>query len=222
MAELRVNPSSANPLQVLVVDDHELVRRGVRQLLESSLQVTLFEAADVDQALAELNKRSFDLVLLDLALGERFALTSLPRLREAARKARIIVLTSMAEQLYAEQALRAGADGFVMKSEIGATLLAAIRTVLAGHVYLSPLQLSESMRKLAGRSSTPERPALSAREIEVLRLVADGRSTREIADQLNRSVKTIETHKQNLKTKLGAETPAQLIRQGLAWFGAPL
>ena len=214
-------PSAA--LRILLVDDHPLVRLGVRHLLEQpgavSQPLQLQEADTLETAQQALAQGAFDLVLLDLALGDHFALRALPQLRESAGQARFIVLTSMSEALYAEQALRAGADGFLMKSELGDALLDAVRTVLGGNVYLSQRQRDVSLRRLAGRSGEADRPVLSARELEVLRLVAAGRSTKEIAEQLNRSVKTIETHKQNLKAKLGAETPAQLIRQGLAWFG---
>ena len=217
---------AAEPLQVLLVDDHALLRLGVRHLLEApgGLQPLphIRECATLDEAMRLLGAQRFDLMLLDLGLGDDFSLRSLPRLRDLAPAMRIVVLTSMPEHLYAEQALRAGADGYLMKSEVGATLLAAVRTVMAGDVYLSERQRGDSLRRLTGRASAPERPVLSARELEVLRLVAAGRSTKEIADQLNRSVKTIETHKQNLKTKLGADSPAQLMRQGLAWFGEPL
>ena len=206
-----------------MVDDHPLVRLGVRHLLEQpgavSQPLALQEVDTLDAALQALAQGVFDLVLLDLALGDHFALRALPQLRQRAGQARFIVLTSMSEALYAEQALRAGADGFLMKSELGGALLDAVRTVMSGHVYLSPRQREASLSRLTGRASEPARPVLSARELEVLRLVAAGRSTKEIAEQLNRSVKTIETHKQNLKNKLGAETPAQLMRQGLAWFG---
>jgi DNA-binding NarL/FixJ family response regulator len=212
-------------LRVLLVEDHELVRLGVMALLQRGLgrpagapAPEFVECANLPSALQALRGGRFDLVLLDLGLGEQFALGTLPRLREAAGAARIVVLTSMPEALYAEKTLRAGADGFVMKSEIGATLLDAVAVVLRGEVYLSPRQQRDSLRRLSGRAAAAGRPELSARELEVLRLVAAGRSTREIADTLNRSVKTIETHKQNLKLKLGADTPAQLMRQGLAWF----
>ncbi len=213
-------PATPDPLHVLIVDDHEVVRLGVRQLLQRlGRPLELTDAADLDAARRALAGGRFDLVLLDLALGEDFALQALPRLREAAAGARIIVLTSLAEQLYAERALQAGADGFVMKTELAATLVDAVQAVLAGEVYLSPSQRSLTLRRMAGHAGEPARPQLSPRELEVLRLVADGCSTREIAERLNRSVKTIETHKQTLKTKLGADTQAQLIRQGIAWFG---
>ena len=215
--------SPSATLRILLVDDHPLVRLGVRHLLEQpdavSQPLELHEADTLEAAQLALAQCPFDLVLLDLALGDQFALRALPQLRERAGRARFIVLTSMSEALYAEQALRAGADGFLMKSELGGALLDAVRTVMGGNVYLSQRQREASLRRLAGRSSEADRPVLSARELDVLRLVAVGRSTKEIAEQLNRSVKTIETHKQNLKTKLGAETPAQLMRQRLAWFG---
>jgi DNA-binding NarL/FixJ family response regulator len=120
--------------------------------------------------------------------------------------------------MFAERTLRAGADGFVMKSALGQTLLQAVDTVLAGGVYLSPAVSGTLLRRAAGRAG-PEAgaPELSAREIEVLRLVASGKGTREIAELLNRSVKTVETHKQALKTKLGAESPTMLVRLCMSW-----
>ena len=210
-----------HPPHLLVVDDHAIVRMGVRQLLGFS--VVLHEAASIEQALPLLATQPVQLVLLDLNLGDQLALGSIPRLREARPGIKLIVLTSMPEALYAERALRAGADGYVMKSELGPTLQSAIQQVLAGEIYFSAAQRSQLLRKLGGAGGTApaanSRPELSPRELDVLRLVAAGKSTREIAEQLNRSVKTIETHKQTLKTKLGAQTPAMLVRMALSWFG---
>jgi DNA-binding NarL/FixJ family response regulator len=207
-----------SPLKVLVVDDHDLVRLGIRQLLGSRAEVT--DVGSLQDARVQLASQRFDLLLLDLGLGNDFSLTALPDWRASWPDLRIVVLTSMPEDLYAERALRAGADGFVMKSALGQTLLQAIDAVMAGQVYLSSGLGNKLLRRMAGRSDTSGlRPELSPREIEVLRLVGQGKSTREIADALNRSVKTIETHKQALKTKLGADTPAALVRLALAWSG---
>lgn len=211
-------PPNDTPLRVLVVDDHDVVRLGVRHLLGG--RGTVREAGDVASALALLAQQRAELLLLDLSLGEDFGLTALPRLKAASPGMRVIVLTSLAEDLYAERALKAGADGFVSKSALGATLLEAVETVLAGRVYVSPAMGDILLRRL--RAGPEARPDLSPREIEVLRLVAAGRTTREIAETLNRSVKTVETHKQALKTKLGAESPAQLVRLAVHWFGEPL
>jgi two-component system, NarL family, response regulator FusR len=206
------------PLNVLVVDDHAIIRLGVRQLLAEQAQVT--DAESVAQARSLLTQRQFDLMLLDLGLGDDFGLTALPLLRQLAPNMKIIVLTSMDEGLYAERALRAGADGFVMKSEIAGALQGAIQTVMTGQVHVSSALASTMLRRMTTNAdAVTGRAELSPREIEVLRLVATGKSTREIADALNRSVKTIETHKQALKTKLGADSPARLVRMALTWFG---
>lgn len=208
--------STDGPLRVLVVDDHEIVRLGVRSLL-AARGAQVRDAADLRTALARLKEAPCDLLLLDLALGDDFGLTALPRLREAGPGMRVIVLSSMAEDLYAERALKAGADGFVSKAALGETLLEAVDTVMAGRVFVSAEMRDALLRRVGGPRAA--RPELSPRELEVLRLVAAGRSTREIAELLNRSVKTIETHKQALKTKLGADTPAQLMRMALQWTG---
>ena len=208
------------PLRVLVVDDHDIVRLGVRHVLSAQpRECVVSDVMSTRDALALLARQSVDLMLLDLSLSDEFALTALPRLRQACPTMKIVVLTSLPEGLYAERCLRAGADGFVMKSALGQTLMQAVQTVLAGQIYVSPEQNSILLRRAAGRSTADGKPELSPREIEVLHLVAAGRSTREIADTLNRSVKTIETHKQALRSKLDAQTPAMLMRKALDWFG---
>lgn len=210
------------PLAVLLVDDHDVVRLGVRQVLEGlGRPCQVRDASSVREALAALAAGPVDLVLLDLSLGDELALGSLPRLRDAAPGARVLVLSSMPEDLYAERCLRAGADGFVSKGALASTLLDAVVAVLGGRLWVSPERRDVLLRRAAGRGA-PEpagRADLSTRELEVLRLVAAGRSTREIADQLNRSVKTIETHKQALKLKLDADSPAMLVRKAIAYLG---
>lgn len=210
-------PLAAPTLQALVVDDHDIVRLGVRHLLAERMQIT--EAASLHEAQEHLARAAFDLLLLDLGLGEDFSLAALPQLRQAAPAMKIIVLTSMDEALYGERTLRAGADGFVMKSALSQSLLAAVDCVLTGGVYVSPQLGATLLRRVAGRDAATPHAELSTREIEVLRLVAAGLGTREIAEALNRSVKTIESHKQSLKSKLGAGTPAQLLRLALQWCG---
>jgi DNA-binding NarL/FixJ family response regulator len=210
------------PLNVLIVDDHDIVRLGVRQILERLPRpCRVREAASVREALAGLAGDPPELLLLDLGLGDELALAALPRFRDAAPQARILVLTSMPEDLYAERCLRAGADGFVAKSALSGTLFDAVQAVLAGQIWVSPERREMLLRRATGRgaAAATDRPELSTRELEVLRLVAAGRSTREIADQLNRSVKTIETHKQSLKLKLDAESPAMLVRKAIAFLG---
>lgn len=202
--------------RLLVVDDHEVVRLGMRPLLAELGEVD--EAGDLATARACLAARPYALVLLDLGLGVDFGLSAVAELKRDWPDTRVLVLTSMDEQLYAERVLRAGGDGYVMKSSPAAMLREAVRQVLGGQVWLSPAMNSALLRRLQPAAAAPtERPQLSPRELEVLRLVAAGLGTREIADALNRSVKTIETHKQTLKTKLGADSPAMLLRLAIAW-----
>lgn len=209
------------PLRVLIVDDHDIVRLGVRQVLQRLPRACQFrDASSVRDALDALGREGADLLMLDLGLGDDFALAALPRLRDASAGMRILVLTSMPEDLYAERCLRAGADGFVTKSALSSTLVDAVQTVLAGQIWISPERRDALLRRATGRAGGPSsRPELSSRELEVLRLVAAGRSTRDIATQLNRSVKTIETHKQSIKSKLEADSPAMLVRKAIAYLG---
>ena len=205
--------------RIVLVDDHALLRIGLRHLLaaEPDLEVVA-DVGTLREAREALVAHQPDLLLLDLGLGDDFSLSAMPRLREDSPRTRILVLSSHAEQLYAERVLRAGAQGYVMKSAPSSELLGAVRQVLAGKIALSPERQEAMLQRATGRGGDAARPDLSARELEVLRHVAAGRSTAEIAQILNRSVKTVESHKQSLKTKLGAETPAQLIRIAMTHF----
>ena len=139
-------PPTNPPLRVLVVDDHDVVRLGVRHLLGA--RATVREASGVAGALALLAQAPADLLLLDLSLGEDFGLTALPRLKAACPGMRVLVLSSLAEDLYAERALKAGAEGYVSKSALAGTLLAAVDQVLAGRVYVSPAVGEALLRRL--------------------------------------------------------------------------
>lgn len=205
--------------RVVLVDDHALVRVGLRHLLASEPDLAVVaDVGTIREARAALVAHKPDLLVLDLGLGDDFALGELPRLREDSPQTRILVLSSHAEQLYAERVLRAGAQGYVMKSAPATELLNAVRQVLAGRIALSSAQQEVVLQRAAGLGGKSTRPELSTREFEVLRHVAAGRSTAEIAQLLHRSVKTIESHKQALKTKLGAATPAELMRMAIAQF----
>lgn len=205
--------------RILLVDDHALMRQGVRHLLEaeSDLEV-IADVGSLREAREALVAHQPDLLVLDLGLGNDFSLGSLPRLREDSPQTRILVLSSHAEQLYAERALRAGAQAYVMKSAPSDEFLKAVRRVLAGQIAVSAKQQEAILQRAVGRGGETSGPELSPRELEVLRHVAAGRSTAEIAQILHRSVKTIETHKQSLKAKLGTESPAHLMRVAIAHF----
>jgi DNA-binding NarL/FixJ family response regulator len=204
---------------VLLVDDHPVVRDGLAQriALEPDLDVCA-TSATVTEALEALKRHRPDLAIVDLTLPDGHGLELLKEIRALYPKVRLLVFSMHDEIIYGERTLLAGAQGYVMKDAPPETLLAAIRSVLAGKIAVSP-DLSERMLRSAARSRTPKPPMerLSDRELEVFELIGRGVSTKEIADRLHRSVKTIETHRQRLKTKLQIKGHAELIAQAARW-----
>lgn len=205
---------------VVLVDDHALVRMGLRQVFDAQADFEVVgEVASLREAREHIARLEPDLLVLDLGLEGEFALGALPRLcQEAPPNLHILVLSSHSEDMYAERALRAGASAYLMKTGSTEELLAAARSVLDGHTVVSAALQTRLLARLASSDGGLAEPTLSARELEVLRFIASGRSTGEIAELLHRSVKTVESHKQALKTKLGAQTPAQLMRFAMARF----
>lgn len=204
---------------VLLVDDHPVVRDGLAQriALEPDLEVCA-ASANVTQALEALKKHRPDLVIVDLMLPDGHGLELIKEIRSLYPKVRMLIFSMHDEVIYGERALLAGAQGYVMKDEPPERLLAAIRTVLGGKIAVSP-SLSERMLRSASKSRAPKPPMerLSDRELEVFELIGRGVATKEIADRLHRSVKTIETHRQRLKTKLQIKGHAELIAQAARW-----
>lgn len=205
---------------VVLVDDHPVVRDGLSYLLGEQPDFrVLGEAADADEALRVIRETGPDLLVLDLSLEGQDAMPLIQRLRAERPALRILVLSMHDEELYAERLLALGIKGYVMKQEEPAEFLRALRKVAAGETYLSA-RLSE---RLAGRDARGARGApmqaahLTQREKEVLRLVAEGRATREIAAQLGMSVKTVDSHRRNIREKLGLATSRDLVRYAVLW-----
>lgn len=210
----------ADPVRVLIVDDHQVVRRGLRTFLEVQEDIEVVgEAADGDEGVARAEELRPDIVLMDVKMPGTDGIEALRRLRELSNPARVLVVTSFTEQRTVVPALRAGAAGYVYKDVDPDALAGAIRSVHAGHVLLQPelagALLSDGTGGGAGRGS-----ALTDREREVLGLIADGRSNREIARGLVLSEKTVKTHVSNIlmKLDLADRTQAALwaVRHGLA------
>ncbi|MCP5268327.1 MAG: response regulator transcription factor [Zoogloeaceae bacterium] len=202
--------SDSTPIRVLLVDDHQLVRDGLHSRLGETDGIEVVgEAATGAEALrlaAELNP---DLVLLDIGLPDINGLEVAEKLGEVAPHARALMLSMYDNREYVISALRAGASGYVLKDATSKEIIAAIRAVAAGGSYCS----SSLTSALASGGSEPLQ--LTEREREVLILVAQGNSNKRIAQQLDVSVRTVETHRLNLRRKLGIETPAGLIRYAL-------
>ena len=201
---------------ILIVDDHPLVRKGIRSLLEHEPDfVVAGEAGSRGEVLEFLRRQMPDLILLDISLQGSDGIEVTKAIRCEFDDVLILVVSMHDETLYAERALRAGANGYIMKQEVAENVIKAIRQVLSGKIYVSDNMRQKVLRDLtqpnADVKSTPmER--LSDRELEVFRLIGEGRGTREIAESLHLSIKTIETYRSHIKEKMGLTTATQLVR----------
>jgi DNA-binding NarL/FixJ family response regulator len=212
-----VSAPSPSAIRVVLVDDHALVRAGMRSLLGSMQQVEVVgEASSGEEALALARTTLPDIVLMDIAMKGLTGLEAASRMREASPRSRVIILSMHAGEEYVLQALRAGAVGYLLKDAATGELELALRSVMRGESWFSPAvsrQVVEGYVQRVGGESGAD--VLTARQREVLRLVAGGKSTKEIAYDLNLSVKTVETHRAQIMERLGIRDVAGLVRYAL-------
>jgi DNA-binding NarL/FixJ family response regulator len=199
---------------ILIADDHEVVRRGIRALLDARPEWRICgEAATGLEAVEKARKLRPDLVLLDLSMPEMNGLEAIPRIREACPGAKILVLTMHDSGEMASRVLAAGASGLVMKSDAVRDLVRAVQSVERGQPFLSPAVTKLIVGHLARSSVAGTSPRdISPRELEVLRLLALGRSNKEVATALDLSVKTVDAHRSNIMRKLNFRTYSDLIQ----------
>jgi len=206
-------------VSLVIADDHPVVRKGLRALLEAEPDFKIAgEAADGLEALRLVEKEDPDILVVDLMMPGLGGLEVVRKVRHRSSRTRIIVLSMHANEAYVLEALKNGAAGYVLKEESHAALVSAVRAVSAGRRYLSP-PLSEKMIEtfLSKNEPTVGDPyeSLTDREREVLHLAAEGRTSAEIADRLFISPRTVETHRAHLMQKLGLKTQTDLIRFAL-------
>ncbi|MCX0243103.1 response regulator [Streptomyces sp. NPDC008163] len=208
-------------IRVLLVDDHQVVRRGLRTFLEIQDDIEVVgEAADGAEGVARTEELRPDVVLMDIKMPGTDGIEALRRLRELENPAKVLIVTSFTEQRTVVPALRAGASGYVYKDVDPDALAGAIRSVHAGHVLLQPEVAGALLAQDEPGTGTGRGSTLTEREREVLGLIADGRSNREIARALVLSEKTVKTHVSNIlmKLDLADRTQAALwaVRHGAA------
>jgi len=197
-------------MKILMVEDHGVVREGIRRLLTTHFDMTFFEAADVETAFEVYSRERPNLVLLDLNLEGASGLELLRRLQAADDDPRILIFSMHAEPAYAARALKAGARGYVSKSAPVEELITAVREVAGGGMYVDK-ELAAAMAVSQASGDDPLR-GLSVREMEILRLLGQGKSMTMIADALGIAYKTVANNCSMMKTKLGVERTADLIR----------
>jgi DNA-binding NarL/FixJ family response regulator len=206
---------------ILIVDDHPLLRHGLAALIRTELDLDVCgEAATSKAALEAIREHRPDLVIVDLALDGADGLDLIKAMKARHPEIPALVLSMHDEALYAERALRAGARGYVNKQQLDDTLLVAIRRVLNGEMYMSEKAGARFAAKfLGGVTLEKDSPlaVLTDRELEVFRLIGQGRCSRDIAQQLHLSVKTIESYREHIKQKLALESGAELVRRATLW-----
>lgn len=206
----------ATPLTVILADDHALVRAGIRSLLERLPGVTILaEAGDGREAHALVMARAPDVVVMDISMPGLNGLDATARIVREQPRTKVLILSMHTSEDYVLQALRAGAAGYLLKDSATAELAQAFDAIRHGETYLSPSISSEVMARHLQRQSDPRAEAtksLTPRMREILQLIAEGRSTKEIAFLLNLSVKTIETHRMHLMARLDIHEVAGLVR----------
>ena len=209
--------------RIVIIDDHPIVRQGFTQLInqEDDL-VVVGEAEDASGAVEVIGRLQPDLALIDLSLKNSNGIELIKDLSRMYPDFLMLVISLHEESVYAERSLRAGAKGFIMKVEATENVMTAIRTVLDGDIYLSESMRNTLLRQITNGSNLRENKKieeyLSDRELQVLQAIGRGESTKEIADDLNLSIKTIETYKSHLKDKLSLKNSTELMQYAVEWY----
>lgn len=206
--------------RILIVDDHPIFRKGIAQLLDHEIDVTVCgEAETAPQALGEVERLEPDLVIVDVSLKGASGIELVKQLKALRPTLPTLVVSMHDEMLYAERALRAGARGYVMKQEPPEIVIAAIRKVMNGELYLSAAANHRLLHMLVGgrKEGAGSIEQLSDRELEVFEKLGKGRGTAQIAHDLGVSIKTVEAHRSHIKTKLGITTAPELVRAAVEW-----
>jgi DNA-binding NarL/FixJ family response regulator len=202
--------------KILIVDDHEVVREGVKKILDEQPGPIIFgEASTASEVLRLVREQDWDIVMLDLTLGERSGLEVLKELKQLRPRLPVLILSMHSEEQYARRAFKAGAAGYITKGSHREELVTAINKVIEGGVYISPALAERLVIDLGSDTDRAPHEALSDREFEVMRLIASGKTVGEIAAMLSLSDKTISTYRARLLEKMGMKTNAEITHYAI-------
>jgi DNA-binding NarL/FixJ family response regulator len=206
---------------VFIVDDHPIVRQGLALLINREADLAVCgDAEEAGTALQRIESLRPDIVLVDISLNGPDGLDLLKSIRAQSHRLPVLILSMLDETLYAERALRAGASGYIMKQEATEKVLVAIRRILGGDIYLSDRMANLMMHHFVGGAPTAgESPVagLTDRELEVFRLIGEGHGTRQIAEELHISIKTVESYQAHIKEKLSLRNARELVQRAIQW-----
>jgi len=214
-------PMQAGKKTVLVVDDHPLMRQGLALLINQQQDMQVCgEAEEAHAAMQAIAHLRPDIMILDISLNGPDGIELLKNIRATDPDLPVLVLSMHDEAIYAERALRARANGYIMKQEATEKVLVAVRRILSGEVYLSERMSNKMLQQYIGGAPNmieSRIASLSDRELEVFRRIGEGRATREIAEELHLSVKTVETYQAHIKDKLALRSGRELIQHAIQW-----
>ena len=219
-AQASSRSDSYSKRRVLVVDDHPIVRQGLTMLINREPDLMVCgEAEEIHSATEAIAALRPDIVLLDISLGGPDGLELLKQLRARNDDLPVLILSMHDESIYAERVLRAGANGYIMKQEATELVLTALRRILAGQVYVPDRVAARMLGQYVRGSAEARSPLanLSDRELEVFRMIGDGSSTREIAEALHLSIKTVESYQAHIKEKLALKSGRELQHYAIEW-----
>jgi len=206
---------------VLVVDDHPLMRQGLALLINQQQDMQVCgEAEEAQAAMQAIAQLRPDIMILDISLNGPDGLDLLKNIRAFDPDLPVLILSMHDEAIYAERALRARANGYIMKQEATEKVLVAVRRILNGEVYLSERMSNKMLQQYIGGAPSMIQSriaSLSDRELEVFRMIGEGRGTREIAEELHLSIKTVETYQAHIKEKLALRSGRELIQHAIQW-----
>jgi DNA-binding NarL/FixJ family response regulator len=203
---------------VFIVDDHPLLRQGLALLINREQDLAVCgEAAEAQTAMKEIAAQRPDILIADISLNGPDGLDLLKNLRGLYPNLPVLILSMHDESIYAERALRARANGYIMKQEATEKVLVAVRRILGGDIYLSDRMANKLLHQyISGAPADMTRlSTLSDRELEVFRLIGEGRSTRQIAEELHLSIKTVETYQAHIKEKLSLQSGRELVQHAI-------
>ncbi len=211
----------ANKRTIFIVDDHPIIRQGLALLINREPDLAVCgDAQEATSALQLIESMKPDLVVVDISLNGPDGLDLLKNLRSYDPDLPVLMLSMLDEVIYAERALRAGASGYIMKQEATEKVLVAIRRILGGEIYVSDRMASRMMHRFVGSAPSTDRSPiadLTDRELEVFRLIGEGHGTRQIAEELHISVKTVESYQAHIKDKLSLKNARELVQRAIQW-----
>ena len=218
---MNLNGGTTKKSRVFVVDDHPIVRQGLALLINREDDLAVCgEAEDALAAIQSLAAAKPDILIVDISLNGPDGLDLLKDVRMRYPELPVLILSMHDESIYAERALRAGAQGYIMKQEATEKVLVALRRILSNEIYVSERIANRMLQRYIG-SPTSDRPPsvadLTDRELEVFRLIGEGHSTRQIAEQLHISVKTVESYQAHIKEKLSLRSARELVQHAIQW-----